>query len=34
MVVAAFRGAQDKVKEMASSTMGSFTGGMSIPGLG
>ena len=33
LVSAAFRSAQEKVKELSSSTMGDITGGLSIPGM-
>jgi DNA-binding YbaB/EbfC family protein len=33
LIVAAIKGAQDKVAELTSSAMGSVTGGINIPGM-
>ena len=33
LIMAAFNNAQEKIKELSSSTFGSITGGMNIPGL-
>jgi DNA-binding YbaB/EbfC family protein len=33
LIVAAFKNAQEKVKELSDSTMGSITGGMNMPGM-
>jgi len=33
MIVAAFKNAQQKVKELSDSTLGSITAGLNIPGL-
>ncbi len=33
LILAAYKNAQEKVKELSDSTMGSITGGMKLPGM-